>query len=214
MFEAISWTEYLLSMGGALVLYYGWWAVKYAASLGWRLPRAKDSQADGRLVAFYMKQEEKGTKAPSERTEAEKPDTEAAKPVKEGAAPVEDNAGQVQSSSMKVPDAAAKSVVAAKTVVEAKTVVVERSEQHPVPATTAAGNPALFLSAVSVTLLKEVEGLAEKAAAEKMAEPELVFALQRLLAETPYCRLRGTAFQEKMTDHIVRVLEKLGSIRL
>src|SRR5215475_9576533 len=59
MFQSISWTEFLLMIGVALLIYYGWWMAKYAASLGWRFPQAKSPQANGRLTALYMDPAEK-----------------------------------------------------------------------------------------------------------------------------------------------------------
>ncbi|GGB20068.1 hypothetical protein [Puia dinghuensis] len=53
MLETISWKEYGLLSGGTLLLYYGWWAVKYAASLGWGLPKPGSREADGRLAGLY-----------------------------------------------------------------------------------------------------------------------------------------------------------------
>jgi hypothetical protein len=54
MLETISWKEYGLLVGGAVGLYYGWWVVKYAASLGWRVPRLGSPEGDQRLRRLYQ----------------------------------------------------------------------------------------------------------------------------------------------------------------
>jgi hypothetical protein len=158
MLQTISWKEYLLLMGGALVLYYGWWLVRYAASLGWGLPKRDARESDGRLAGLYRLHEEVRTQAKDDKTG----------PAGEG---------------MK----------------EAVPAVIVQP-------------PSLW--ALAAALMKEVSGLLERALEEKMVEGELIFALQRLLSAYPHRQLRGTDFQEKISDVIVRELEKMGSIRL
>jgi hypothetical protein len=55
MLEAISWKQYGLVMGVAIGLYYGWWLVKYAPTLGWRR-RSKVTKPgeNGKAVAGKM----------------------------------------------------------------------------------------------------------------------------------------------------------------
>lgn len=156
-------------MGGALVVYYGWWAVKYRASLGWSWLKAKTDVADGRLAALQVQ------------------------PINE------------------VDEATAE---------EAKEPVVEEAERlavNPTAEVMSVG-AALFLSEVAGELLKAVRGLAEaailgyvgKTAGDEVLQEDVLTGVRQLLGRTPYCRLRTTAFQEKVTEDIVGIMKNLG----
>jgi len=71
-----------------------------------------------------------------------------------------------------------------------------------------------FLSVVAAALLKKVAVLLERAAREGMDEEGLAAELGELMRQGPYCRLKGTDYQEKVSDEIVRVLTSFGSIAL
>lgn len=68
----------------------------------------------------------------------------------------------------------------------------------------------VLLPLIAGDLTNEVIGLVEKAAESGMVEGELIFSFQRLLTSEPYCRLKGTTFEQRINALIVRELEVHG----
>jgi hypothetical protein len=69
-----------------------------------------------------------------------------------------------------------------------------------------------FLPMLAGELSAELQRLMKKAREEAMVEGELVFAVGQLLGRSPYNRLKGSAFEKKIGEQIVRELETYGSI--
>jgi hypothetical protein len=188
MFQAISWKEYWLMMGVSLVIYYGWWIVKYGGSLGWRWMKAKVQPSGGRLATLIVE-------PVSEKTKAEDATTKAVTRSEETRSK---EAGSAPEGSISEPGP------------EGSGLSAETDGAGP----GSEAGPQLFLPMLAGELMKKVTALVERALAEKMGEAEIQDGLRGLLGEAPYCRLRGTAFREKVTEDIVRVMKSLGSMEI
>ena len=174
-------------VAGAVALYYGWWAIKYRAGLGWGQRKAKAPVADDRLTKLYTELSADGMKVAGARTEPGKGEDIKVVPAVPGGS---------REVVMLLP-AAANGL----------------QEQALVPAVVEPEGGD-FLPVVAAGLLKRVAALVERAAREEMGEGELAAVLGELMRQGPYCRLKGTNYQGKVSDEIVQALTSLGSIRL
>ena len=204
MLEAISWKEYCLMMGGATVVYYGWWVVKYRASLGGAWLKPKDGAVDGRLAALKVEPikgaasagvavemedealvEEVGTGEPAGNVAEDAPAEDVGALATEGmsvgaALFLSEVAGEVLKAVRKLAEAAGRVATGDKPEDEVATEGVRR------------------------------EVAAETTVEDEVLREKVLEGLKQLLGEAPYCRLQGTVFQGKVTEDIVRMATSLG----
>jgi hypothetical protein len=215
MLHAISLSEYFSLMGLGLLVYYGWWLVRYFPSL--RLGSAGKPQ--GRQVLPEKAKMVAGV-VPASATAG----GANGKPVQAGAA---------VSGPSKVLPAVAGVAEVGMAGVTADSAVVVAEEVAPAAgldsASTAAAAAAItmlelpfpaavdkpvLLPVVAGDLWNEVKALVVKASEAEMVEGGLVFAFQQLLKKEPFCRLRGTHFEKKISEQIVAELVKHGPVRV
>ena len=72
----------------------------------------------------------------------------------------------------------------------------------------------VFLPELAGNLRNEIQALVLKASETGMVEGELLFAFHQLLTREPFNRLKGTAFEKKISEQIVSDLEKHGPVRV
>jgi hypothetical protein len=202
MLHAISWKEYFTLMGLGLLVYYGWWLVRFYPGL--RLGRT-DKAGRGRPVLPEPPKMVKGE--------------EAGKPVVAAAGEVigkPDQAGTAEGSQLLIfPAAVASETGAAGGSPDeggkAEIAAGGGPEQLPVPAV--AEKPVL-LPVLAGDLRNAVQALVQKASETNMVEGELVFAFHQLLTKEPNNRLKGTHFEKKISEQIVSDLERHGPVRV
>ena len=181
-------------VAGAVALYYGWWAIKYRAGLGWGQRKAKAPAADDRLTKLYAELSADGMKMAGVRT-----------------GPGQEANMEAMVAAGGVPDAATSESREAVMLLPAVTGELQETMPVTMVIEPEGGD---FLPVVATGLLKRVAALVERAAREEIQEEELAAGLGELMRQGPYCRLKGTIYQGKVTDEIVQALTSLGSIRL
>jgi hypothetical protein len=202
MLHAISWKEYFTLMGLGLLVYYGWWLVRFYPGL-----RIGSADKAARVTPVLPE-------APKVvRTE------EAGKPVVAAAGevivkPVQ--AAAAETSQLLIFPAAASGETGGvggspKEEGKAEIATAGGPEQLPVPAVIP--NP-VFLSGLAGDLRNEIQALVLKASETGKVEGELVFAFHQLLTRSPYNRLKGTAFEKKISEQIVSDLGNHGPVRV
>jgi hypothetical protein len=198
MLHAISWEEYFTLMGLGLVVYYGWWLVRYYPGLkiGGR------GKADrGRQILPEFGKAATGIKAAQQRVKVVNEEWNAGKP---GLVAKEGEAGPGVTAAAKEAIGKPDQAIPAE-----KQGKPQETLPMPVPAVMEGG---AFLPMLAIELSAELQRLMKKAREEAMVEGELVFAIGQLLSRAPYNRLKGSSFEKKIGEQIVRELETYGSI--
>ena len=187
MLHAISWKEYFTLVGLGLLVYYGWWLVRFYPTLRFG---GVGKAAQGRQVLpeapVVVKGGEGAKTGEAGKTVAAAAGGVIGEPDQAGAA--------VSSPSNRLP-----------------TVAAAESEKLPVPAVI---TKPLLLPVLAGDLRNEVQALVLRASETNMVEGELVFAFHQLLTKEPYNRLRGTHFEKKISEQIVSDLERHGPVRV
>ncbi len=185
MLHAISWKEYFTLMGLGLLVYYGWWLVRFYPSM--KIGGAGKA-GQGRPVLSEAVKLGKAGEAGKAVPAVVAADV-IGKPGQAGAAE--------SSPSNELP--VVESTGAAK------------QEELPFPADVP---KPVFLPQLAGDLRNEIQALVLKVSETGMVEGELVFAFHQLLTGERYNRLKGTAFEKKISEQIVSDLEKHGPVRV
>jgi hypothetical protein len=178
MLHAISWNEYFIVMGLCLVVYYGWWLVRYYSGL----KLGQWPRADRKDLAIP---DAKADKSPLNEMEAE------GQPTIESAGETAEAIGE--------PDQA---------------VPVERQdiiEKELPPSELGATDQAVLLAKLATELMEKLSELMSEAQVQKKSAGQLIQDLRRLLGREPYCKLRGTPFEEKIGQWIGQEWSKEGA---
>ena len=226
MFHTISWGEYFTVMGLGFGLYYGWWLVRFYPGLrmGRKGKAAREKAAVGKEVT-----------TPVEKVLPVKSGMQAELAGQLAKGNLPGNNGNQAGAWVDGQDAENSGMQAAPTLVEtvgmtanevtaaageaigkpdqavAATGPATQQMELPLPVPAVVQRP-VFLPMIMGDLVQEVWRLVEAAADEGMKEEELVAAFRRLLGGAPYNKLRGTLFEGKIVEQIVRELEKHGLI--
>jgi hypothetical protein len=187
MLHAISWKEYFTLMGWGLGLYYGWMLVRYYRGL--RIGGKGKVDRGRQVLPEFVKAEQA---------------------VKQEAGPAGSAAKASEAGPGNTPPAAKEAIGKPDQAIPAeKQDKTQETLPMPVAPVTEGG---AFLPMLAGELSAELQRLIKKANEEAMVEAELLFAIGQLLSRSPYNRLKGSAFEKKIGEQIVRELETYGSI--
>jgi hypothetical protein len=232
MFHTISWGEYFTVMGLGFTVYYSWWLVRYYPTL--RMGRKGKAAREGRVMPSWLRWL---LGRLWDTTELKPGDGKKAGPGAEGMSTVVKGALPGPATEGKPAGKDGQQAAAFTPVEQAGTVAVEgitaKAEAGEVigkpDQAVAADRPAalqlalalpmpaelpmaVFRSELMGDLVVEITKLAQSARDDRAVELELVPAMRQLLSRESSQKLRGTAFEPKVVEHIVHELKRHGLI--